>query len=223
MGRCGHLGHKDKICLLPAVQKNVEPLSVNEVLNEDRGVKPNKEQLGKEVIQVEDSKANLVLVSTDQISEPTNGTEIEQLQSQKGVLSTPVKLSVHSMVTIANGSNSQSTTPPFAGTPPSPAEPTIMEKISSHIIVSETNLESGDNSLTFMYTPTHGSPFHNDIEQFSVHDVGDGMMSDAMTNLSMSKMDWIGPGYEGKTNIVEVIQVVGTTLPSAWSFLILFY
>ena len=145
-GRCGYLGYKEKRCLLPAVQKNVETFSVNEVLNEDRGVKPNKEQSGKEVIQVEDSEADLVLASTDQILEPTNGTEIEQLQSQKGVelkaQSTPVKLSIHFKVTIANGSNSQSTTPPFAGTPPAPAELTIMEEISSHIIVSETNLES---------------------------------------------------------------------------------
>lgn len=43
-GRCGHLGYKEKRCLLPAVQKNVETLSVDEVLNEDRGVEPNKEQ-----------------------------------------------------------------------------------------------------------------------------------------------------------------------------------
>ncbi|KAF3553036.1 hypothetical protein F2Q69_00017642 [Brassica cretica] len=43
------------------------------------------------------------------------------------------------------------------------------------------------NSLAFMYTPTHGSPFHNAIEQFNVHDVGDGLMSDATANLNMSR------------------------------------
>ncbi|CDY24257.1 BnaC03g42300D [Brassica napus] len=62
-----------------------------------------------------------------------------------------------------------------------------MEEIPSHIIVSETSLESGGNSLAFMYTPTHGSPFHNYIEQFNVHDVGDELMSDATTNLNMSR------------------------------------
>lgn len=196
-GRCGHLGHKEKRCLLPAVQKNEETLPVNEVMNEDRGVGSDKEQAQvyaaseKEVVQVEDSEANLDLASTDQILEPTNVTEIEELQSQKGVelkaLSTPVHFLVHSKETIAIGSNSQFTTSPLAGTAPAPAEPTIMEEIPSHIIVSETSLESGGNSLAFMYTPTHGSPFHNAIEQFNVHDVGDGLMSDATANLNMSR------------------------------------
>ncbi|CAN7139757.1 unnamed protein product [Brassica rapa subsp. narinosa] len=223
-GRCGHLGHKEKRCLLPAVQKNEETLPVNEVMNEDRGVGSDKEQAQvytaseKEVVQVEDSEANLDLASTDQILEPTNVTEIEELQSQKGVelkaLSTPVHFLVHSKETIAIGSNSQFTTSPLAGTAPAPAEPTIMEEIPSHIIVSETSLESGGNSLAFMYTPTHGSPFYNAIEQFNVHDVGDGLMSDATANLNMSRggrpikpsqkyqdMDWIkiqGKGKRGR-------------------------
>uniref|UniRef100_M4DIL2 Uncharacterized protein n=1 Tax=Brassica campestris TaxID=3711 RepID=M4DIL2_BRACM len=221
-GRCGHLGHKEKRCLLPAVQKNEETLPANEVMNEDRGVGSDKEQAQvyaaseKEVVQVEDSEANLDLASTDQILEPTNVTEIEELQSQKGVelkaLSTPVHFLVHSKETIAIGPNSQFTTSPLAGT--APAEPTIMEEIPSHIIVSETSLESGGNSLAFMYTPTHGSPFHNAIEQFNVHDVGDGLMSDATANLNMSRggrpikpsqkyqdMDWIkiqGKGKRGR-------------------------
>ena len=193
-------------------------------MNEDRGVGSDKEQpqvyaaSEKEVVQVEDFEANLDLASTDQILEPTNVTEIEELQSQKGVelkaLSTPIHFLVHSKETIAIGSNSQFTTSPLAGTAPAPAEPTIMEEIPSHIIVSETCLESGGNSLAFMYTPTHGSPFHNAIEQFNVHDVGDGLMSDATANLNMSRggrpikpsqkyqdMDWIklqGKGKRGR-------------------------
>ena len=116
-------------------------------MNEDRGVESDKEQpqvyvaSEKEVIQVEDSEANLDLASTDQILEPTKVTEIEQLQSQKA-LSTPVHFAVHFKETIAIGSYSQFTTSPLAGTTPALAEPTIMEEISSHIIVSETNLES---------------------------------------------------------------------------------
>ncbi|KAH0891755.1 hypothetical protein HID58_054184, partial [Brassica napus] len=107
----------------------------------------------KEVIQVEDSEANLDLASTDQILEPTKVTEIEQLQSQKA-LSTPVHFAVHFKETIAIGSYSQFTTSPLAGTTPALAEPTIMEEISSHIIVSETSLESGGNSLAFiLYLP----------------------------------------------------------------------
>ena len=165
---------------------------MNEVMNEDRGVESDKEQpqvyvaSEKEVIQVEDSEANLDLASTDQILEPTKVTEIEQLQSQKA-LSTPVHFAVHFKETIAIGSYSQFTTSPLAGTTPALAEPTIMEEISSHIIVSETSLESGGNSLAFMYTPMHDSPFHNYIEQFNVHDVVDGLMSDATTNLNMSR------------------------------------
>ncbi|CAF1705293.1 unnamed protein product [Brassica oleracea] len=124
-------------------------------MNEDRGVESDKEHAQvyvaseKEVIQVEDSEANLDLASTDQILEPTKVTEIEQLQSQKA-LSTPVHFVVHFKETIAIGSYSQFTTSPLAGTAPALVEPTIMEEIPSHIIVSETSLESGGNSLAFI-------------------------------------------------------------------------
>ncbi|CAN7050444.1 unnamed protein product [Brassica rapa subsp. trilocularis] len=74
----------------------------------------------------------------------------------------PANLPIHSKVTIAIGSNSQSTSPPLACIVSAPAEPTIVEEIQSPIIVSKTNLEVGDNSLAF--TPTHDSLSHNHTE-----------------------------------------------------------
>ncbi|XP_018448228.1 uncharacterized protein LOC108819674 [Raphanus sativus] len=198
-GRCGHLGHKEKRCLLPAVQ-NVETTSVEKIVsNEASEVEPEREQAQSNVasdqveVQMENSEASLVVAEKakgDQIIEPTTEAEIEQLQSQKSVelkaLSTPSNLPTHSKVTIAIGSNSHSTSPPLSGTVPDPAQTIIMEEIPSPIIVSETRLELGNNPLAFIRTPTHGSPFHYQTE-LNVQDDGDGFMSDATANLNMSR------------------------------------
>ena len=37
-GRCGHLGHKEKKCLLPAVEANVETGPMHEVLSNEQEV-----------------------------------------------------------------------------------------------------------------------------------------------------------------------------------------
>ena len=168
---------------------------MHEVSNEVRGVETDKEPAqfsvvsDQVVVQVENSETSFVLASTDQIVEHINEIEIEELQSQKGVelkaLSMPANLPIHSKVTIAIGSNSQSTSPPLAGIISAPAEPTIMEEIPSPIMVSKTNLEVGDNSLAF--TPTHDSLSHNHTEQPNVQDDEDGVMSDAMANLNTSR------------------------------------
>ncbi|CAN6840784.1 unnamed protein product [Brassica oleracea] len=168
---------------------------MHEVSNEVRGVETDKEPAqfsavsDQVVVQVENSETSLVLSSTDQIVEHINDLEIEELQSQKSVelkaLSMPANLPIHSKVTIAIGSNSQSTSPPLAGIISAPAEPTIMEEISSPIMVSKTNLEVGDNSLAF--APTHDSLSHYHTEQPNVQDDEDGLISDAMANLNTSR------------------------------------
>ncbi|KAL0672856.1 hypothetical protein Bca4012_000837 [Brassica carinata] len=167
---------------------------MHEVLsNEARGVEVDTEQVHVETVSMHEVSNEVRGVETDkepaQFSEHINEIEIEELQSQKGVelkaLSMPANLPIHSKVTIAIGSNSQSTSPPLASIIYAPAEPTIMEEISSPIMVSKTNLEVGDNSLAF--TPTHDSLSHNHTEQPNVQDDEDGLMSDAMANLNTSR------------------------------------
>ncbi|KAL0856415.1 hypothetical protein Bca101_061568 [Brassica carinata] len=80
-----------------------------------------------------------------------------------------------SKVTVVIGSNSQSTSSPSGGTLLAPTQSTIMEKFPSPIIVSNTNVGSRDNSLAFIYSPTHESLSHKD-----------GFTSDATANLNMS-------------------------------------
>ncbi|KAL0686673.1 hypothetical protein Bca4012_086350 [Brassica carinata] len=139
------------------------------------------ERVGEELVDMTEDKGvtlpKLVPLRTMCKSRPI-GVELK-------ALSMPANLLIHSKVTIAIGSNSQSTSPPLAGIISAPAESTIMEEISSPIMVSKTNLEIGDNSLAF--TPTHDSLSHNHTEQPNVQDDEDGLMSDAMANLNTSR------------------------------------
>nr|VDC98791.1 unnamed protein product [Brassica oleracea] len=195
-------------------QIHVETVSMHEVSNEVRGVETDKEPAqfsavsDQVVVQVENSETSL-------------GVELK-------ALSMPANLPIHSKVTIAISSNSQSTSPPLAGIISAPAQPTIMEEISSPIMVSKTNLEVGDNSLAF--TPTHDSLSHNHTEQPNVQDDEDGLMSDAMTNLNTSRggspikplqkyqdMDWNTIRIKGKQGRLgrgkteaEMIEVIAT-------------
>ncbi|KAF3538808.1 hypothetical protein F2Q69_00019200 [Brassica cretica] len=134
---------------------------MHEVSNEVRGVETDKEP-----------------AQFSDVSDQVVGVELK-------ALSMPANLPIHSKVTIAIDSNSQSTSSPLAGIISAPAEPTSMEEIPSPIMVSKTNLEVGDNSLAF--TPTHDSLSHNHTEQPNVQDDEDGLMSDAMANLNTSR------------------------------------
>lgn len=83
------------------------------------------------VVQVESSEVNLVSAEkeigeyTIQILESNNETEFKEMQTQDSVvpndLSTPTDFPTYSTVTIANDSNSQSTSSPLAGSLPAPA------------------------------------------------------------------------------------------------------
>lgn len=61
-----------------------------------------------------------------------------------------------------------------------------MEAIPSPVIVFETKLVPKDNSLASSHSPEHGSPFSNQID-YNEQDDGDGFMSDATANLTMSR------------------------------------
>lgn len=71
-GRCGHLGHKEKRCLLPAVQAttSVQEDSSNEALGAD----PDEEQShfvasDQEVVQIENSEVSLVLPENPKVTD----------------------------------------------------------------------------------------------------------------------------------------------------------
>lgn len=87
-----------------------------------------------------------------------------------------------SKVTIATSSNLQSTSSPLADTLPA-----IMEEILSPIIVSVTSLVARNNSLTFMHSLIHDNFSHNQADQHTEQDDRDGCLSDATTNISMSR------------------------------------
>ena len=61
-----------------------------------------------------------------------------------------------------------------------------MEKIPSPFIVFKTKLVSTDNSLVSPHSPEHGSLLVNQIDH-NEQDDGDGFMSDATANLTMSQ------------------------------------
>lgn len=92
----------------------------------------------------------------------------------------------HSKQSIATGSNSQTTSPPLAGTISAPTQTNIMEEIPSHVIVFETNSVSADNPLASTHSPAHGSPLFNQTDHYEQDD-RDGIMSDATANLNMSR------------------------------------
>ncbi|CAN6909384.1 unnamed protein product, partial [Brassica oleracea] len=61
-----------------------------------------------------------------------------------------------------------------------------MEKIPSPFIVFKTKLVSTDNSFVSPHSPEHGSLLVNQIDH-NEQDDGDGFMSDATANLTMSQ------------------------------------
>nr|VDD58345.1 unnamed protein product [Brassica oleracea] len=200
-GRCGHLGHKEKRCLLPANQKNVEIGSSHEdLLAKETRIGMDKVQAQSTVasdqleMQVENSELSLVTAQEAQAEHtlqtlvPTKASETEHLS--QGVdpkeFSTPVNNSTHSKQSIATGSNSQTTSPPLTGTISAPTQTNIMEEIPSHVIVFKTNSVSADNPLVSTHSPAHGSPLFNQTDHYEQDD-RDGIMSDATANLNMSR------------------------------------
>ncbi|KAF2598707.1 hypothetical protein F2Q68_00012320 [Brassica cretica] len=131
--RCGHLGHKEKRCLLPAVDSNVETRSTHE----DLSAEEPQPEMGKILAQS--------TVASDQLV-----SEAENLESQVNVepkhLSTPVNNPTH----------------------------------------SKTNLVSMDNSLVPPHSHAHDISPTNQIAHI-VQDDGEGSMSEATTNLNMSR------------------------------------
>lgn len=119
---------------------------------------------------------------------PTKASETEHLS--KGVdpkeFSTPVNNPSHSKQSVATGSNSQTISPPLAGTISAPTQTNIMEEIPSHVIVFETNSVSADNLLASTHSPAHGSLLFNQTDHYEQDD-RDGIMNDATTNLNMSR------------------------------------
>jgi len=141
-GRCGHLGHKEKRCLLPAVDSNVETRSTHE----DLSAEEPQPEMGKILAQS--------TVASDQLV-----SEAENLESQVNVepkhLSTPVNNLTYSKVHIANGSNSVFISSPLADTQSAPTKAPIMEEIPSPVIVLEASGVSADNSLVPPYSSVH--------------------------------------------------------------------
>ncbi|KAL0740558.1 hypothetical protein Bca4012_082071 [Brassica carinata] len=205
--------------------------SKQDLSNEDLEVAVEKEQAqvniasGHMVVQEENSEASLVSAekaqseSSVQTLEPTIQTEFEEKQTQEGNepndLSMPANFPTYSKVTVATSSNFQFTSSPLAGTLPTLAQNPIMEGIPSPIIVSETNLASGNNSLAFTQSPIHDSLSRDQTDQQTTEqDDRDGSLSDATANLSMSRggrpikplqkyqdMEWItirGKGKRGR-------------------------
>ncbi|KAF2556656.1 hypothetical protein F2Q68_00013017 [Brassica cretica] len=194
-GRCGHLGHKEKRCLLPAVQTSVEK-SKQDLPNEDLEKEQTRINIasGHMVVQEENSEANLVSAEKAQghsSEKTTTETKSEEMQTQEGVEpndpTTPANFSTYSKVTVATSSNFQSTSSPLAGNLHAPTQNSIMEGIPSPIIVSETNLVSRNNSLAFMHSPIHDNLSRNQTDQQTEQDDRDGFLSDATANLSMSR------------------------------------
>lgn len=70
---------------------------------------------------------------------------------------------------------------------PTLAQNPIIEGIPSPIIVSETNLASGNNSLAFTQSPIHDSISRDQTDQQTEQDDRDGFLSDALENLSISR------------------------------------
>lgn len=225
-GRCGHLGHKEKRCLLPAVHMNVETNSTHEELpTEEQRIEMEVQVQSfvasdQSVLEVEKSELSLVSAEeaqtelTEKTLESAKETEIEHLQLLEGVepkdFSTPVTNPTHSMLPIATGSNSQFTSSPLAGIHSAPTQTTIMEDIPSLVIVSEISLVSPDKSLASSHTHAHESPPFNQTYN-SEQDDGDGFMSDAKASLNMSRggrpikplqkyqdMEWNTVGGRGK-------------------------
>ncbi|KAL0875099.1 hypothetical protein Bca101_024804 [Brassica carinata] len=195
-GRCGHLGHKEKRCLLPTFQLNVEKSPTHEVLSAEKTQPEVEKALAQPavasnqlVLQAEISESSLV--SAEEAHEELSEQTLEQTlvqQSQPSVepkdLSTPINSLTYSKVHIANGSNSLFTTSPLADSQSALAKTTTMEEIPSPIIALEANLVSADNSLVSPYS--HGSP---PTTQIACNEQDDerGYMSDATANLNMSR------------------------------------
>ncbi|XP_033134634.1 uncharacterized protein LOC117127885 [Brassica rapa] len=194
-GRCGHLGHKEKRCLLPVVPSVVETTSIEEPQGELGKVLTQSVVTSELELQAKNSEIDLVSAEEAQVEPSVQILEsaIERdtdLHSQMSVepkdLSTPANNFTHSKVHIANGSNSLFISSPLADTQSAPTETIIMEAIPSPVIVFETNLVPKDNSLASSHSPEHGSPFSNQID-YNEQDDGDGFMSDATANLTMSR------------------------------------
>ncbi|CAN7062243.1 unnamed protein product [Brassica oleracea var. botrytis] len=200
-GRCGHLGHKEKRCLLPAATPIVETDSKEELpaeilRGEEEMVQARLTAPSDQVVLLLENSAENLL--TPKKSEPTAGTlEItnktvnENLQSLEDLdpedLSTPVNNSTHSKVTIATGSSSHFTSSPLAVTHTAPTHTTIMEEIPSPIIVFEAKSALADNSLASSHSLIHGSPSYNQIDQPLEQDDEDGSMGEATADLNMSR------------------------------------
>ncbi|CAN6877422.1 unnamed protein product [Brassica oleracea] len=103
------------------------------------------------------------------------------MQTQEGVEpndpTTPANFSTYSKVTVATSSNFQSTSSPLAGNLHVPTQNSIMD----------ANLVSRNNSLAFMHSPIHDNLSRNQTDKQTEQDDRDGFLSDATTNLSMSR------------------------------------
>ena len=221
-GRCGHLGHKEKRCLLPAVQ--VKTSMQEGPSKEALGAEPDEEQSqvnaasDQEVVQIENSEVSLILpenpkgVYAEQILGSTN--EIEKLQSQKSaelrVLSTPANTPTHSKVTVAIGSNSQSISSPLAGEKSAPVKSLTMEKAPSNIIVSDRQASADDHLICSpnAKTPENQHPDHDTMcyDHATGFVIGDSSTSFGLTRSGrpikptqkFKDMEWHTVGGRGK-------------------------
>ncbi|KAL0662143.1 hypothetical protein Bca4012_098980 [Brassica carinata] len=100
--------------------------------------------------------------------------------------SAPVNNPTHSKQSIATGSNSQTTSPPLAGTISAPTQTNITEEIPSHVIVFETNSVLTENLLASTHSPAHDSPLFNQTDHYEQDDRNE-IISDATANLNMSR------------------------------------
>ncbi|CAN6880659.1 unnamed protein product [Brassica oleracea] len=197
-GRCGHLGHKEKRCLLPAVQLNVEKSSTHEDSSAGKTQPEMEKALAQSngpsdqlVLQAENLESGLVSAEEgrEELTEVTLDLSLGHLQPfsvELKNLSTPVNNLTCSKVHIANGSNSLSTSSPLADTQSAPTKAPIMEEIPSPVIVLEASGVSADNSLVPPYSSVHDSP---SVTQIACNEQDDerGYMSDATANLNMSR------------------------------------
>ncbi|KAL0704481.1 hypothetical protein Bca4012_070906 [Brassica carinata] len=156
-GRCGQLGHKEKMCLLPAVQ---ETSHTEDLSNESPRSQTDKEQ------------GQFTVVSDHEMIQVEN-LEMETQAGVEQVLSTPPHFPAHSPIATTQKDSSivshssldakSISAATLAGSSSAPTLHQIMDNVSD-IIISEDIKLSGNDPLTMTLLSTESNQELGDIE-----------------------------------------------------------